>query len=118
LGKVFLRDLVVRAIIGIDRSERETPQDIVINVELFTDLGPPGESDDIGDCVDYKHLCDRIAAHAQSARRFTVEALAADVARIGLEERKVERVVVRVEKPAALKLCRSAGVEIERTRQQ
>jgi 7,8-dihydroneopterin aldolase/epimerase/oxygenase len=118
LGKVFLRDLVVHAIIGIEGSEREMPQEIVINVELFVDLGPPSASDDIADCVDYKILCDKITAHAQSTRRFTVEALAADVATIGLEDVKVERVVVRVEKPAALRSCRSAGVEIERSRER
>jgi dihydroneopterin aldolase len=116
VGKVFIRDLVVRGIIGVNDSERESPQEIVINLGLFTDLRRAGASDDIADCVDYQVVAEKVMAHAQSARRFTVEALAADIARIGLGEPGVERVLVRVEKPGAVRSCRSVGVEIERVR--
>ena len=65
--------------------ERERPQEVVINLGLFTDLRRAGATDDIADCVDYQVVADKVRAHAESARRFTVEALAADIARIGLE---------------------------------
>jgi FolB domain-containing protein len=116
VGKVFISDLVVRGIIGVNDSERESPQEIVINLGLFTDLRRAGASDDIADCIDYQVVADKVMAHAQSAGRFTVEALAADIARIGLGEPGVERVLVRVEKPGAVRSCRSVGVEIERER--
>lgn len=116
MGKVFINDLVVQAIIGVNREEREVPQSIVINVDLFTDLGKAGVTDDIADCIDYQLVAEKVAAHATSVRRFTVEALAADIARIGLGEPGVERVLVRVEKPDAVRSCRSVGVEIERFR--
>jgi dihydroneopterin aldolase len=45
-----------------------------------------------------------------------VEALAADLARLCLETRGVEKVRVRVEKPGAVRFSRSVGVEIERTK--
>jgi dihydroneopterin aldolase len=44
-----------------------------------------------------------------------VEALAEDIARISLEQPRVRRVRVRVEKPGALRFARSVGVEIERS---
>ena len=116
VGKVFISDLVVRGIIGVNDSERESPQEIVINLGLFTDLHRAGATDDIADCVDYQVVAEKVTAHAESARRFTVEALAADIARIGLGEPGVERVLVRVEKPGAVRSCRSVGVEIERER--
>lgn len=118
MGKVFINDLVVRGIIGVNDWERESPQEVVINVGLFTDLRRAGVSDDIADCIDYQVVADKVRAHAESARRFTVEALAADIARIGLGEPGVERVFVRVEKPGVLPSCRSVGVEIERVRDQ
>jgi FolB domain-containing protein len=90
----------------------------VINVDLFTDLTRPGTTDDIADCVDYQSVAEKVTACAQSARRFTVEALAADIARIGLEEPRVNRVIVRVEKPGAVRSCGSVGVEIERSRER
>jgi 7,8-dihydroneopterin aldolase/epimerase/oxygenase len=116
VGKVFIHDLVVRGIIGVNDSERETPQEIVINLGLFTDLRRAGASDDIADCIDYQLVAEKVMAHTASARRFTVEALADDIAQIGLAEPGVERVVVRVEKLGAVRSCRSVGVEIERTR--
>jgi dihydroneopterin aldolase len=45
-----------------------------------------------------------------------VEALAADVARLCLEEAGVMKVRVRVEKPGAVRFAESVGVEIERSR--
>jgi FolB domain-containing protein len=116
VGKVFIRDLSVQGIIGVNDREREQPQEIVINVDLFTDLGPAAARDDLSASVDYQSVAEKVAAHARSAERRTVEALAADIAQIGLAENGVERVVVRVEKPAAIRSCRSVGVEIERVR--
>lgn len=113
MGRVLIRDLVVRGIIGIHPSERETPQEIVINLDLETDLRRAGDSDDIADCLDYQRVAEKVSAHTASVGRFTVEALAADLARLCLSEPGVERVRVRVEKPAAVAGCRSVGVEIE-----
>ena len=54
---------------------------------------------------------------ASTAQRYTVEALATDIAKLCLTESGVEKVVVRVEKPDAIETAKSAGVEITRTRQ-
>ena len=118
MGKVLINDLVVRAIIGVNEGERETPQEVVINLCLFTDLRRAGATDDIADCVDYQVVADKVRAHTEKARRFTVEALAADIAQIGLAEPGVERVIVRVEKAGAVRNCRSVGVEIDQVRGQ
>jgi FolB domain-containing protein len=74
-------------------------------------------SDDIEDSVSYRTIAKRAQAHAESAGRLTVEALANDLARICLEEPGVARVLVRVEKPGAVRFTRSVGVEIERGRE-
>ena len=42
MGKVFINDLMVRGIIGVNASERESPQEVVINLGLFTDLRQAG----------------------------------------------------------------------------
>ncbi len=61
-------------------------------------------------------IAKKVQAHSKSAGRLTVEALAADLARICLEEAGVEKVIVRVEKPGAVRFSRSVGVEIERVK--
>jgi FolB domain-containing protein len=114
VARVFINELVVRGIIGVNDHERERPRDIVINIDLFTDVRRAGATDNIADCVDYQRVVEKVTAHAENARRYTVEALATDIAQIVLDEPGVERVFVRVEKPGAVKCCRSVGVEIER----
>ena len=113
---VLIKDLLVRGIIGINADERRAPQDILINIALSTDIRLAAESDRVEDGVNYRTITKKVIAHAEKAGRFTVEALAADIARICLEEPKVISARVRVEKPGAVRFARSVGVEIERGR--
>jgi len=117
MDQVFITNLVTRAIIGINDSEREKPQEIRINIILFSDQSKAGKSDDIQDCINYRTVTKKVIAYAKSARRFTVEALAADLAHLCLEEAGVIKVRVRVEKPGAVRFAKSVGVEIERSKE-
>ncbi len=116
MDQVMIKDLLVRGIIGIGDTERKGPQDILINVTLYTDIHKAGETDDINDCVNYRTVAKHIIAHVEKAKRYTVEALATDIARLCLDDPLVQGVRVRVEKPGAVRFSRSVGVEIERTR--
>jgi FolB domain-containing protein len=116
MDHILVKDLLVRGVIGITERERERPQDILVNLIIFTDTLRAAESDHIDDCVDYSKIAKKIVAHVEKNQRYTVEALAADVAALCLEEKGVEGVRVRVEKPGAVRFARSVGVEIERNK--
>ena len=116
MDKVIIKDLLARGVIGINDWEREQPQDILINIVAFSDTRQAARTDAIEDCVNYRTLARKARAHAESAARFTVEALANDLARICLEDKLVNKVMVRVEKPGAVRFAHSVGVEIERSR--
>lgn len=118
MDQVFIKDLVARGIIGVNGWEREKPQEILINIILFADLHRAGDSDTIHDTVNYRTVAKKVLAHAETAERQTVEALAADIARLCLEEPSVQKVRVRVEKPGAVRFSTSVGVEIERGKAQ
>lgn len=113
--QIEIKDLLLRGIIGVNDWEREAEQDILINIVLFSDLSKAGSSDSIDDTVNYRTVTKRIIEHVEASERFTVEALAADIAQICLEQPGAKRAKVRVEKPGALRFARSVGVEIERT---
>ncbi len=117
MDKVIIKDLLVRGIIGINDWEREQPQDILINIEIGADLRAAGQSDAIEDCVNYRTVSKKVMAHSERAARLTVEALAADIAALCLEEPGALKVKVRVEKPGAVRFAQSVGVEIERSRE-
>lgn len=113
--RILISDLMLRAIIGINDWERVERQDVLLNITLFGDLRAAGASDQIEDTINYRTITKEIIKHVESSQRFTVEALAAGVARICLKAKGVVRVRVRIEKPGALRFARSVGVEIERT---
>ena len=118
MDKVIIKNLLARGIIGVRDWERKRPQDILINITLFNDTRRASETDDINDCADYSTISKKVQAHAESAGRLTVEALANDLAKLCLEEANVQRVIVRVEKPGAVRFAESVGVEIERSRDE
>jgi FolB domain-containing protein len=118
MDKIIIKDLLARGIIGINAWERKQPQDILINIVALTDIRQAAATDDIAYCVNYRTLAKKTLAHAESVARFTVEALATDIAEICLEEKGVDHVIVRVEKPGAVRFSASVGVEIERSRHE
>jgi FolB domain-containing protein len=117
LDKIIIKNLLVRGIIGINDWEREKPQDILINVEVMADLRKAGETDAIEDAVNYRTIAKKVITHTETVGRFTVEALASDIAKICLAEPGAISARVRVEKPGALRFAESVGVEVERHRE-
>jgi len=117
MDQIFIKNLLVRGIIGINDWEREKPQDILINIIISADLTKAGETDDISNSINYRTIAKKAQSRAETAQRLTVEALAADIANICLEEPEVLKVRVKVEKPNAVRFARSVGVEVERSRE-
>ena len=114
MDQTFIKDLLARGVIWISEQERAQPQDILINVILFGDISRAGQTDNIEDCINYRTIAKKILAYVETARRFTVEALAEDLARLCLANPAVRKVRMRVEKPGAVRFAASVGVEIER----
>jgi len=116
LDKIIIKNLVARGIIGLNSWERESPQEILINIVVFTDIRQAAKTDDISHSVNYRTIAKKAQAHAETAARVSVEALAEDIAHLCLEEPNAQKVWVRVEKPGAVRFTESVGVEIERSR--
>jgi FolB domain-containing protein len=116
MDQIIIKDLLIQGIIGINEEERENPQDILINLSLYTDTRQAAQTDSIEDCVNYDTVVKKVMALVENAKRHTVEALANDIARLCLNEPNVIKVRVRVEKPGAVRFSKSVGVEIERTK--
>ena len=116
MDKIMIKNLVARGIIGLNDWEREKPQEILINIIVYTDISKAAETDDITHSVNYRTIAKKAQQHAETAARVSVEALAEDLARLCLEEPNAKKVLVRVEKPGAVRFAESVGVEIERSR--
>jgi FolB domain-containing protein len=112
--EVFVKDLLVRAIIGINDDERVNPQDVLINIVLFVDTRPAARSENIEDAANYRTLTKEIMSMVEASHFFLVEKLTAEIMRLCLADQRVERARVTVEKPTALRFARSVGITIER----
>jgi len=114
MDNIYIRDLSLRCIIGIYPEERENKQDVIINIILHTNLKKAGLSDDIDDTVDYKTIKLKIFDFVDNSSFNLIESLAEGVADLCLQANRVESVTVTIDKPGALRFCRSVAVEITR----
>ncbi len=115
--KIYIRDLALRCIIGVNQNERTEKQDVIINVILFTDTRKAGQTDVLGDSVDYKMVKKAILSLVEKSEFLLIEKLADEIAKVCLDDSKVQKVNVTVDKPGVLKYTRSVAVEIVRTRE-
>jgi D-erythro-7,8-dihydroneopterin triphosphate epimerase len=117
VDRIIISDLRSRCIIGINEDERREKQDVTLNISIYGDFKRPGRSDRFEDAIDYRAIKKRVFSMVESSKYFLLEALAEAVADICLAVRGVEKVEVRVDKPAALRFARAVGVEIIRERE-
>lgn len=113
---IEIRDLLLRAIVGINPDERVNRQDVLINVVLEADLRPAARSDDIRDAVNYRTIAKEIIEFVERSQFQLVESLAEAVASVCLRDDRVSLARVSVHKPGALRFAASVGVAIERSR--
>lgn len=113
---IYIDDLHVRTIIGINPDERVNRQDVFISLTLETDTRAAAASDDIADAVNYRTLTKDVFEMVEQSEFLLVERLAEEIASLCLVDERVSSVRVRVDKPGALRFARSVAVEIERER--
>ena len=117
MDKIYIRDLMLRCIIGIFPHERKSKQDVVINIMLEGDLTKAGRSDKIADTINYKTIKNNVIRLVEKSDFGLIEKMADQVARICLKDKLVQRVTVTIDKPGALCFTRSVAVEITRSKE-
>ncbi len=115
MDKIHIEGLKLRCIIGVYPRERVKKQAVNIFLTLMADLRRAGQSDRLEDTVDYKKLKAHVRQFVENSHFLLVEKLANEIARICLEASLVKKVIVRIEKPAALRFVKTVAIEIERS---
>ncbi|NIO07674.1 MAG: dihydroneopterin aldolase [Deltaproteobacteria bacterium] len=109
--EIFIKNLRLKTIIGINDWERKQQQDVIINVALEINATQAAQSDRIEDTLNYKTLTKRIIGAVEASEFFLVEKLAHHILAIVLEDEKVIRGTVEVDKPQALSFADSVSVK-------
>lgn len=116
---IELRGLRLVGICGALPEERDRAQPLEFDVDVETDTAAAGQSDVLGDTVDYGALCDAVAATVAAGAPQLLEHLAAEVASAVLAaDQRIEAVTVAVRKlrPPVPHALDSSGVRIRRVR--
>ncbi len=116
MDRIHIRDLSLRCIIGLYPEERKNKQDVIINIVLDTDLRTAGKSDSLTDTIDYKTIKMEILDFVENSSFNLIESLAEGISTICLKDARVLIATVTVDKPGALRFCRSVAVEVTRSR--
>lgn len=117
LRHVFLRDMVLLARVGVHAAEQRQAQRIRLNIDLVVHEPPAGEPlpDQLSRVVDYEAVAARVRAIVAAGHSRLLETLAERLARVCLEDVRVARVRIRVEKLDVFEDIDAVGIEIERT---
>jgi dihydroneopterin aldolase len=114
VGKVYLQDLEIEAVIGIHPWERDVRQRLVLQLEVAVDVAAVAARDDISLTVDYHALAGRIGEFVRTGQYRLLETLAEETAAMIMAEFGVRWLRLRVGKPGAVAGAGDVGVEIER----
>jgi dihydroneopterin aldolase len=77
---VSVRDLSVRAVIGVHAWERKIEQTLVVSVDMAADVRAAAASDDLADALDYSAVAETIAAVLREGKFRLIETAAERVA--------------------------------------
>ena len=105
-----IKNLRLRTIIGINDWERVEKQDVVINLELELDGIRAMETDRIEDTVNYKSLTKRVISEVEKSEFYLIEKMAEHILQVVLEDPKIKKATVEVDKPGALRFADSVSV--------
>lgn len=107
---IFIRNLRVACVIGVNEPERKEKQVVVVNLRLW-DI-------DAKLALGYRKLVQAVTDHIENSNYLTIEAMITTVCRIICVDHGVSKVTARIEKPSALTFAQGAAVEITRTKEQ
>ena len=112
--RVFVRNLELLARIGVHGHEQGMPQPVRINVCLTLDSNVA--DDRLENTIDYEKVVEIIRAIVAAGHINLAETLAERIISACLDDKRVTKASVRVEKLHALTGAEAAGVDIERER--
>ena len=109
---LFIKNLTVTCIIGVNPYEREHEQEIRMQLFLWIDIAKAIHSDHLEDTLDYSTIYKEVVNRVEHSRFYLIERLAYEVATICLQHPLTLKVKVVLEKTEALEKAESSGIEL------
>lgn len=114
MTKIRVKNLLIRTYIGFNPDELINKQDVIINIEIETDIPESAmEADEPHNILDYKTITKKVIALVQEGRFKLLEVLTKNILDLVMESDKVKWAKVEVDKPHALRFAESVSLEME-----
>lgn len=114
--RILINGLELMASIGVFEVEKRYQQRIVVSVDLDVADDYDGHSERLDQVVDYAKIVAAIRALVEARHYQLIETLAERISVVCLDDNRVLKARIMVEKPDIMPGCRSVGVAIERLR--
>ena len=117
IGTAGLKSLRIDCIVGIFDHERQTPQTVILDIDLDYDFAAAAGSEAIGDAVDYAAVAQSVTEFVRRSAFQLIETMAEETAAMLLAQlTSVQTVRLEIRKPAAVPAAACSFVRLERTR--
>ena len=113
---VFIKDFIIEEIIGIHEHEKIKKQKIKFNIVLNVNQSSVPDEKDINTIVDYEKITNKLENLTKSKKYNFLESLVEDSFKELFEDKRINSVKIKIEKPDAIKNADSVGVEVFKTR--
>ena len=113
---VFIKDFIIEEIIGIHEHEKIKKQKIKFNIALDVNQSATPNEKDIKSIVDYEKIANKLENLAKNKKYNFLESLVEDSFKEIFEDKRINSVTIKIEKPEAIKNAKSVGVEVFKTR--
>jgi len=113
---VFIKDFIVQEIIGIHEHEKTEKQKIKFNIVVTVNQNTVPDEKDIKSIVDYEKITNKLENLAKNKKYNFLESLAEDSFKEIFEDKRINSVKIKIEKPDAIKNADSVGVEVLKNR--
>ena len=113
---VFIKDFIIEEIIGVHEHEKIKKQKIKFNIVLDVNQNSLPDEKNIKSIVDYEKITNKLESLTVSKKYNFLESLVEDSFKEIFEDKRINAITIKIEKPDAIKNAESVGVKVFKTR--
>jgi len=113
---VLIKDFLINEIIGIHKHEKINKQKIIFNIVIDVNQNTLPNESSISSIVDYEKITNKLENLAKNKNYNFLESLAEDSFKEIFEDKRINSVKIKIEKPDAIRNAKSVGVEVFKSR--
>ena len=114
--KILINELILDLKLGYYEFEKEKPQKVKFNLEIDYEDKKPTNDKDIKSIVNYGEVVKLIRKLTKSKHYNFLETLAEDTFDVLFKDKRIGKIMLKIEKLEILKDCSSVGIQITKKR--